>query len=301
MRLLTRSDFDGLVCGALLLETKVIDSWSFVHPKDMQDGKVEVTSNDVLANIPYAEGCGIWFDHHYSEIERMEDKSIPGDRRITPSCARVIFDYYKESHDIEHFSELVEVCDRVDSGNLTREEILNPTGGVLLGFLMDPRSGLGRFRNFTVSNLALMEDLLKKCAEISVDEILELPDVKERIECYNEQTKLFDAMLKKHTTTVNNVIITDLRGVETINAGNRFYIYSLYPEQNISMWIVDGRNKQNVSIAIGYSILNRTCDVNVGTICASYGGGGHKQVGTCQVDYDTADTTIKEIAEKLSK
>ncbi len=301
MRLLTRSDFDGLVCGALLLEVKVIDSWTFVHPKDMQDGKIEVTSNDVLANIPYAEGCGIWFDHHYSEIERMEDKSIRGDRRITPSCARVIFDYYKNDYNISHFEELVEVCDRVDSGNLTREEILNPTGGILLGFLMDPRTGLGRFRNFTVSNLALMEDLLRKCAEISVDEILELPDVKERIECYTEQTKLFDAMLKEHTTVKNNVIVTDLRGVETINAGNRFYIYSLYPEQNISMWIVDGRNKQNVSIAIGYSILNRSCDVNVGTICASYGGGGHKQVGTCQVDYDTADTTINEIAQKLSQ
>lgn len=301
MRLLTRSDFDGLVCGALLKKIGLIHSWTFVHPKDLQDGKVEVTPNDVLANVPYVDGCGIWFDHHFTEIERMQDKSIKGERRITPSCARVIFEYYKKDYPINHFEELVTVCDRVDSANLTREEILNPTGGILLGFIMDPRSGLGRFRNFTVSNLALMEDLLSKCAELSVDEILELPDVKERIEVYKEQAELFDTMLKKHTKTVANVIITDLRGVETINSGNRFYIYSLYPEQNVSVWIVDGRAKQNVSIAVGYSILNKTCEVNVGAICASFGGGGHKAVGTCQVPYNDADKTIEEITKLLSK
>ncbi len=301
MRLLTRSDFDGLACGALLKELGVIDRWTFVHPKDMQDGKIEVTADDVLANVPYIKGCGMWFDHHSSEIERVKGEDIPGDRRVLPSCARVIFEYYKDSHDIAHFEELVTDCDKVDSGALSREEVLNPTGGVLLGFIMDPRTGLGRFRDFTVSNLALMEDLLTKCAEMPLKDILELPDVKERVDCYFEQAKLFDAMLKKHTKIEGNVIVTDLRDVESINAGNRFYIYSLYPEQNVSVWVVDGRAKQNVSLAIGYSVLNRTCNVDIGAICASYGGGGHKQVGTCQVDNDKADSSIAEIVKKLQQ
>ncbi|MFI3256926.1 MAG: exopolyphosphatase [Spirochaetales bacterium] len=300
MRLLTRSDFDGLVCGALLKAAGIIDSWTFVHPKDMQDGNIEVSENDVLANVPYIAGCGIWFDHHLSEIERVKDEGIPGARKTDPSCARVIFNYYKDSKPLSQFADLVSACDKVDSGALTKEEVLAPTGGVLLGFIMDPRTGLGRFRDFRISNLALMEDLLEKCAHMSVEEILELPDVKERIDCYEEQSRLFDAMLKEHTSIYKNVIVTDLRNVETIHAGNRFYIYSVYPEQNVSMWIVDGRNKQNVSIAIGYSVLNKTCNVNVGALCASHGGGGHKQVGTCQTDYATADTVIAEIRSLLS-
>ena len=300
MRLVTRSDFDGLVCGALLKILHIIDTWTFVHPKDIQDGNFEVTSNDVLANVPYLEGCGMWFDHHSSEI-KIKRADIPGKRELAPSCARVIFDYYNGNEKLPHFKSLVEACDKVDSGNLTQEEIHNPTGGILLGFLMDPRTGLGRFREFTISNLKLMENLLAECAVKTPEEILQLPDVKERLLCYNEQTALFDKMLKEHTHIEKNLIITDLRGVNTINAGNRFYIYSLFPEQNVSMWIVDGRNKQNVSIAIGYSILNRSCTVDIGEICSAYGGGGHKQVGTCQVSYYEADKTIKAIAKKLTK
>ncbi len=300
MRLVTRSDFDGLVCGALLKTLGIIDTWSFVHPKDIQDGKFPVNQNDVLANVPYMQGCGMWFDHHSSEFNTAHKIEIPGKCELAPSCARVIYEYYGGDEKLPNYKELVRACDKVDSGQLTAEEIHNPTGGVLLGFIMDPRTGLGRFRDFKVSNLALMEKLLSECAVKTPEEILKLPDVKERIDCYNEQTMLFDKMLKTHTKTEGNVIITDLRGVETINAGNRFYIYSLYPDQNVSMWIVDGRNKQNVSIAIGYSVLNRSCKTDIGAICASYGGGGHHQVGTCQVAYKDADKTIAKIAKKLN-
>lgn len=300
MRLVTRSDYDGLVCGALLKTLGVVDSWIFVHPKDIQDGNFNATENDVFANIPYLEGCGMWFDHHSSEFEQIRNVQVPGRCKIAPSCARVIYEYYDGEEKLPHFKALVESCDKVDSGNLSAEEILHPTGGVLLGFIMDPRTGLGRFRDFTISNYQLMEKLLSECAVKSPEEILEMPDVAERITCYNEQTTLFDEMVKKHTTITKNVIVSDLRGVSPINAGNRFYLYSLYPNQNVSLWIVDGRNKQNVSIAIGYSILNRTCTADIGKICASYGGGGHKQVGTCQVPYADADRVINEIVKSLS-
>lgn len=295
MRLITRSDFDGLACGALLLEAGVIDSWKFAHPKDIQDGLVPVTDNDVLANVPFVEGCGLWFDHHSSEEERIKYKGkYKGESRITPSCARIIYEYYGGKERFPQFDDLMEAVDKVDSGNLTKEEILNPQGWILVGFLMDPRTGLGRFRDFTISNYQLMEKLLVCCRTMSTAEILDMEDIKERIKLYNEQTEHFKEMVAAHTRVEGNVIISDLRGVETIYTGNRFLIYSLYPEQNISAWIVSGKGGLGCSVAVGYSILNRTSNVNVGRLMLKYGGGGHKAVGTCQF-------TDEDIPEKLPK
>ena len=300
MRLLTRSDFDGLACGALLKSLGIIDSWLFVHPKDMQDGIVEVTKDDVLANVPYVEGCGMWFDHHSSEMERVgRDKLVPGESRIAPSAARVIYDYYDGENKLPHFQDMLVGVDKVDSGQLTADEIQNPKDWVLLGFIMDPRTGLGRFREFRISNYALMVNLLDCCATMTIDQILNMPDVQERVKLYHEQSENFKQMLGEHTTIHNNVILTDLRGVETIYTGNRFMLYSLYPEQNVSVWVVDGRGKQNCPIAVGYSILNRTCKSDIGSLMYKYGGGGHKMVGTCQVDYDAADKAVKEIVDVL--
>ena len=302
MRLLTRSDFDGLACGALLKELGVIDSWKFVHPKDMQDGLVEVTDNDVLANIPYVKGCKMWFDHHSSESQRL-DKGIvfEGESRIEDSAARVIYEYYGGKNKLPHFETMVKAVDKVDAAKLSREEILNPEGWVLLGFLMDPRTGLGRFREFRISNYELMENLIDACATQNIDEILANPDVKERIELYFQQDKLFRKMVAVHTKTYKNVIVTDLRDVDPIYTGNRFLIYSLYPEQNVSVWVVDGRGKQNAPIAVGHSVLNRTCKTNVGALMLKHGGGGHFQVGTCQVPYEEADKVIKEIVTKMNE
>jgi nanoRNase/pAp phosphatase (c-di-AMP/oligoRNAs hydrolase) len=300
MRLLTRSDFDGLACGALLKELGIIDSWKFVHPKDVQDGSVEVTDNDVLANVPYAKGCNMWFDHHSSENSRLEaDVEYKGMCRLEDSAARVIYEYYGGIGKLPHFESMVKAVDKVDSGKLTRDEILNPEGWVLLGFVMDPRTGLGRFRDFKISNYELMEHLIDACAKLSIDEIMKLPDVEERVKLYFEQDALFRKMVGERTWVDENVIVTDLRGVEPIYTGNRFLIYSLYPEQNISAWVVDGRGKQNCPIAIGHSILNRTCKTDVGELCLKYGGGGHFQVGTCQVAYEDYDRVIKEIVEKM--
>jgi len=302
MRLVTRSDFDGLACGALLRELGLVDDWKFVHPKDLQDGVVYIGENDILANVPYVKGCGMWFDHHSSEMQRLSssEKEFKGESRITDSAARVIYDYYDGDNRLPHFKEMVKWVDKVDAGKLTADEILNPKDWVLLGFLMDPRTGLGRFRNFRIPNYELMGILMEACRTQDIAQILANPDIKERVELYNEQTKLFKEMLEKHTTIHKNAILTDLRGVENIYTGNRFYIYSLHPEQNISLWVVDGREKLNAPIAVGHSIINRTSKTNVGSLLLQYGGGGHHQVGTCQVAYEDADRVIKELIEKIN-
>jgi nanoRNase/pAp phosphatase (c-di-AMP/oligoRNAs hydrolase) len=301
MRLLTRSDFDGLACGALLTYLGIVDDWKFVHPKDIQDGLVEATENDVVANVPYIKGCKFWFDHHSSEQERlgMELEKIEGVSRIAPSCARVVYDYYGGREKLGRFAAMLEYVDRIDSANLTAEEIKNPSGWILLGFIMDPRTGLGRFRNFTISNYDLMKLLARACTGKTIDEILALPDVKERIDVYFEQNGLFTDMVKSRTRLEGPVIVSDLRGVETIYAGNRFLIYAMYPEQNISVWIIDGKNKQNCVISVGYSIINKTATVDVGSLLLKYGGGGHRAVGTCQVPYEDAGRVIQEIIEVL--
>ena len=300
MRLLTRSDFDGLACGVLLKEAGVIDCYQFVHPKDLQDGLVEVGSNDCLANVPFVEGCGLWFDHHSSEQERnaYQGKYV-GDSRMSPSAAHIVYDYYGGAKRFPHFAALLEGVDKVDSANLTIDEIRNPTGWVLLGFLMDPRTGLGRFRNFTISNYQLMEKLIDWCREMSIEEILQLPDIRERVELYQEQTTLFVEMLRKHTTTHGSVIITDLRHIEPIYAGNRFMIYGIYPEQNISAWIVSGRGGQGCSVAVGHSVLNRTSKVDVGALMLKYGGGGHRMVGTCQFDDEHMPQRVPLLLDEL--
>ena len=296
MRLITRSDFDGLACAALLKEAGVIDCWKFAHPKDLQDGLVEVTENDCLANVPFVDGCGLWFDHHSSEHERLQlEGKYKGESRITPSCARIIYEYYGGKETFPQFDEMMEAVDKVDSANLTMDEIQNPKGWVLVGFIMDPRTGLGRWRNFRIPNYQLMEELIDACRTMTTDEILALPDVKERIDVYFEQAEKFKEMVQKHTRVEKDVIISDLSGVDPIYSGNRFMIYSMYPEQNISIWIVNGKGGKGCSAAVGYSVLNKTSNVDVGKLMLKYGGGGHKAVGTCQFD----DEHMEEMLPKL--
>ena len=302
MRLITRSDFDGLVCGALLRQAGIIDHYKFVHPKDLQDGLIEVTENDVLANVPYVKGCGLWFDHHSSEDERNAAQgNFKGQSRAAPSCARIIYEYYGGEEKFPHFAELMAAVDKVDSGQLTREEILDPEGWVLIGFVMDPRTGLGRFHDFSISNYALMENLLFCCRGMSVDQILNLPDVVERLDLYDEHTKKFKKMVEENSRIEGDVIITDLRNIDhAIYAGNRFMVYSIFPDQNISVWIAPGKREQGktavgCSVAVGHSILNRTSKVDVGSLMLKYGGGGHKMVGTCQF----TDQNVEELLPKL--
>ncbi len=296
MRLVTRSDFDGLACGALLKEAGLIDSFMFAHPKDIQSGVVEITSNDILANVPYAPGCGMWFDHHTSEGERLGAISYRGMSRVAPSCARVVYDFLGgPSRFASHWNPMMEAVDKVDSANLTRDEIENPTGWVLIGYIMDPRTGLGRFRDFRISNYQLMLDMIEYCRTMTAEDILALPDVKERVECYFEQDALFKEMLGRCTKMVGDVLIIDYRNEDTIYAGNRFLVYTLFPDCKVSIHVTWGKERQNVVLAMGNSILNRSSQANLGSIALQFGGGGHHAVATCQVAENEADNVLTSI------
>ncbi|NJB66922.1 nanoRNase/pAp phosphatase (c-di-AMP/oligoRNAs hydrolase) [Desulfobaculum xiamenense] len=302
MRLLTRSDFDGLICAVLLNELGLIDEWKFAHPKDLQDGTIEVTSNDILANVPYVKGCGMWFDHHSSEGSRLgTDFQFEGMYKMAPSAARVIWDYYGGHEKFpESFDDMLVAVDKVDSANLTQDEILKPSGWILLGFIMDPRTGLGRFRDYRISNYRLMEDLIEYCRAMPVDKILALPDVKERVDRYLEQEKLFRQMLEDNTSLHGKCAVIDLRNQDLIYAGNRFMIYALYPQVNISIHVLWGLNRQNVVFTVGKSIIDRSSKTDVGKLMLRYGGGGHAAVGTCQVPVEQAEDRLKDIIAEIN-
>ncbi len=304
MRLLTRSDFDGLACGVLLTEAGVVDSFKFVHPKDVQDGQVEVTENDVLANIPYVPGCGLWFDHHSSEEERLrilKDHKFEGESRLAPSCARVIYDYYGGADKFSKYdaSGFMEAIDKSDSGNLTADEIMNPKGWILLSFIMDPRTGLGRYRDYRIPNYRLMEDMIDYCRKMPVEEILELPDVQERTIRYFKQEKDYEEMIKSNARTDGNVMIIDLHLVDEIVTGNRFKEYVLFPDQNISVRIIWGKAQKNMVFTVGHSIINRTSKTDVGSLMLKYGGGGHRSVGACQVDSEDWERVRDELVAAM--
>lgn len=301
MRLLTRSDFDGLACAVLLKDVGLIDRYKFVHPKDIQDGKEEVSENDILANIPYVPGCALWFDHHTSEQRRLPDMGpFEGAYREAPSCARVIWDYYDGENTFgDVFDELMTAVDKSDSGNLNHEDIENPRDWILLSYIMDPRTGLGRYRDYRISNYQLMEDLVEQCRNRSIGEILLLPDVMERTRRYYEQTGLFRAMIRRRGRQDENLVVVDLRDQEEIYAGNRFVLYTMFPDANISLQIMWGVNKQNVVFTCGHSVTNRTSKTDVGALMFEYGGGGHRQVGTCQVPVEDADRVQAELVKRI--
>lgn len=297
MRLLTRSDFDGICCAVLLKELGLMDEMVYAHPKDLQDGKIPVDKNDILANVPYVPGCGLWFDHHSSEQERLQlSGRYEGKSAMAPSAARVIYDYYGPEK-LSRFNEMLQYVDKVDSARLTEEEILNPTGWILLGFICDPRTGLGYHKDYRISNLAFMSDLVEHIRTRSINEILSLPDTLERIALYRENDRSAREFLLSRSRMDGPVLITDARGADEIPPSNRFLVYSLFPEANISIRLIDGKGKEFVSISVGYSILNRSATVDVGSLMLKYGGGGHRAVGTCQIPYEHADHVLREMVE----
>ena len=303
-RLVTRSDFDGLACAMMLKDLNLIEEIMFVHPKDVQDGKVELFPTDITTNLPYDPRVGLAFDHHESEVDRLKAKETGGKLIIDPnarSAARVVYDYYGGASAFPRVSEeLMTAVDKGDSADFTVDEILHPTGWVLLHYLMDPRTGLGRFRQFRISNYDLMMQLIDFCMEHTIDEILELPDVKERVDLYFEQSEMFVEQLKRIAKIHDKVVVLDLRDEEIIHAGNRFMIYALYPETQISVHVAWGFRKQNTAVMIGKSIVNKASQVDIGELCLAYGGGGHHNAGTCQLDNDVVDEKLPLIIEALN-
>ena len=305
MRLVTRSDFDGLACAMMLKELDLIDDIKFVHPKDVQDGKVELSKNDITTNLPYDPRVELAFDHHESEMDRLKALETGGKLIIDPtarSAARVVYDYYGGKKTFARISdELMEAVDKGDSADFTMDEILHPTGWVLLHYLMDPRTGLGRFRNFRISNYDLMMELIDYCMDHPIEEILEMPDVKERVDLYFEQAEQFEAQLKRIARVEGKVVVLDLRDEEIIHAGNRFMIYALYPETQISVHVAWGFRKQNTAVMIGKSIVNKGSNVDIGELCLKYGGGGHHNAGTCQLENDVVDQELPNIIAALNE
>jgi nanoRNase/pAp phosphatase (c-di-AMP/oligoRNAs hydrolase) len=301
-RLVTRSDFDGLVCAVLLNELEMIDDILFVHPKDMQDGKIAITDRDITTNLPYVAAAHLSIDHHSSETVRNT-----GERKNhiihpeAPSAARVVYDHFGGK---ERFAgipdDMMEAVDKADSAQFTVDEILNPKDWVLLNYLMDSRTGLGRFREFRISNYQLMMDLIKYCRNHTIREILALPDVKERVELYQEHAQNAWQQLKRCSTMHGNLVVLDLRNEETIWATNRFFIYAMFPDANISIHALWGMQKQNTVFATGKSIVNRSSKTNIGELMLKYGGGGHHAAGTCQVANDQAETVLAELIKQIN-
>lgn len=293
-RLVTRSDFDGLVCAVLLKELDLIDEIKFVHPKDVQDGLVDIRPGDIITNLPYSKEASYVFDHHISEVARVGQKSNSYIIPNAPSAARVVWDTFGGKSRFSNIpEEIMTAVDKADSADYTLDDILHPTGWTLLSFIMDSRTGLGRFHNFRISNYQLMMNLIDFCRTHDPEEILEMPDVKERVDLYFSQQDKFIEQLKNRTTVYKNLAYIDILNDDIIYVGNRFMIYALYPKINISihaMWRING---QRVVYAVGKSILNRTHLINVGELMLRYGGGGHANVGTCQIDLDQA-ASVKE-------
>jgi oligoribonuclease NrnB/cAMP/cGMP phosphodiesterase (DHH superfamily) len=305
VRLLTRSDFDGSVCAAILEELGLIDEILYIHPKDLQDNKIEVTANDILANVPFVDGCGLWFDHHSSEQARMQlEGKFQGASENAPSAAQVIYDYYKKDESntdkLKKFEDLIRIVGKADSAQFTKEDILHPQGWIMLAFIADPRTGLGYKRTFRISNFDLMKQLPQLLRNKSVEEILKLPDFQERLKVYREENEKYKQLITRSSTIEGNAIVIDLRDCEEIPVGNRFLEYVLYPEQNISIRIANGKNKEFAMISVGHSIINQTSHIDVGVLTLNYGGGGHEKVGTCQVPYEDVDRVANEMLEVIN-
>ncbi len=302
-RLITRSDMDGLVCGILLKDLEIIDDIMFAHPKDMQDGIIEITKGDIITNLPYNQNAFLVFDHHASELERIKERANNHIIDINaPSAARVVYNYFGGKEKFPNISdEMMLAVDKADSANFTKEEILSADGWTLLSFIMDARTGLGRFRDFNISNYQLMMKLIDYCKDHNnIDDILNLPDVKERIDLYFDHQLKFREQIERCSTVHNNLVVLDLRKEETIWAGNRFVIYALFPSCNISIHVLWGKNKQNTVFATGKSILNRTSKTDVGKLMLKYGGGGHSAAGTCQVPNLKSEEVLLELIKQIT-
>ncbi len=301
-RLVTRSDFDGLVCAALMKELGILDDILFVHPKDVQDGKVELTANDVTTNLPYRPEVALSFDHHSSEELRVTEGA---DNRVSisgaDSAARVVYEYFGGAERFPRVSaEMMEAVDKADAAKFNESEILDPQGWILLSFLMDPRTGLGRFRDFRISNYELMMQLIDLCLERSVEEILESPDVAERVALYREHADAAADQIRRCSTVHGSVVVLDLREEELIHPTNRFMVYALHPQCTVSVHVLWGLRRQNTVLAVGRSIIDRSSDFDIGRLMLSHGGGGHEAAGTCQIENDSAQAVLAEIVGTIN-
>jgi nanoRNase/pAp phosphatase (c-di-AMP/oligoRNAs hydrolase) len=301
-RLVTRSDFDGLVCAALLKELGLLDEIRFVHPKDVQDGNVELTGDDITTNLPYRPEVALSFDHHSSEqhrvLEGAENRVMVAD---AASAARVVYDHFGGASHFPRVSvEMMEAVDRADAARLSMHDIRDPQGWILLSFLMDPRTGLGRFREFRISNYQLMMQLIDSCLELPIEEILASPDVAERVALYRRHGDAAAEQIRRCSTLHGRAVVLDLRSEEIIHPTNRFLLYAVYPQCRVSIHVLWGLRRQNTVFAVGRSILDRSSRLDIGALMLANGGGGHEAAGTCQIANDRAEAVLAELVQTIA-
>ena len=297
MRLVTRGDLDGLTSAVIITMKEPVEELLLVHPQDITDGKVEIRSDDILANVPYDPRAGTWFDHHLlTDSNQKPPEGFNGRYRTAPSAARLVYEYYLEKHpgdpDLLRLERLVEETDRLDGAHLTPDDVENPRDYILLGYTIDSRTGLGSFD-------AYFRQLVEWLKTMSIEEVLRQPEVRERIERIEKEQSDFKRLLARNSFQLNNVVVTDLREIERLPAGNRFLVYTLFPDANVSLRVHWGPRHDSVIAAVGHSIFNRTCKTSVGELMSRYGGGGHKGAGTCVLPLDNAADAIDEILFEL--
>ncbi|HEY5648555.1 MAG TPA: exopolyphosphatase [Nitrospiria bacterium] len=294
MRLVTRGDLDGLTSAVLISTMENIESIELIHPQDITDNKFKITKNDIMANLPYNPECALWFDHHLlTKSNKKPPEDVKGRHALAPSTARVIYDYY-QSEKLRKFEHLVQETDRLDSAQLTREDVLSPEGVVLLGFTVDGRTGIGAFKDYFLN-------LVERLQTLPIDEVLKLPEVAERISLIQRENTLFQKSLMDHSRLDGNVVITDFRPLEKVPVGNRFLVYTLFPDANVSVRLQRGPQNAYVVATLGHSIFNRTSMANCGEICSRFGGGGHKGAGAVPLKGAGVEEKISEIIQLLKE
>ena len=292
MRLVTRADLDGLACALIASQQEDFDEVVLVHPQEITDKSVEITEGDMLANLPYHPRCGRWFDHHLlTESNEKPPASFEGLYRVAPSAAQLVWEYYGEPP--EH-AEMVRETNRFDSAQLEESDVLQPRSWVLLGFTLDSRTGLGGDEEFFRQCLGWLRD--KPIREVLVEE-----QVRQRIIRMFEQNEEFCWTLVQCSRLNDNVVFTDFRRVAEPPAGNRFLVYTLFPEANVSVRASWGRDKQYVMATVGHSIFKRSCKTSIGELMSDYGGGGHQGAGSAPLPVMEADAKILEIIDVLRK
>ena len=297
MRLVTRGDLDGLTSAIIITMKEPIDEILLVHPQDITDKRIRITGNDVLANVPYHPEARMWFDHHLlTDSNEKPPEKFEGRYAIAPSAARLVYDYYLErdpnDERLKALATLVHETDRLDSAQLNPSDVEDPRSYILLGYTIDSRSGLGAFSDY-------FKKLVEWLKTMSIDDVLALPEVRDRVERLRRDQQEFKQLLQRNSFTLNNVVVTDLREIKQLPTGNRFLVYTLFPEQNVSLRVHWGPYHESVIAAVGHSIFNRTCNTSVGELMSRWGGGGHRGAGTCVLPLETAADAIDEILFEL--
>ncbi|HVS29950.1 MAG TPA: exopolyphosphatase [Thermoanaerobaculia bacterium] len=297
MRLVTRGDLDGLTSAVIITMKEAIDTIALIHPQEITDKTFDVRPEDILANVPYHPNCGMWFDHHLlTDNNEKPPADFKGSHEIAPSAARLAYNYYlrKEPNDaaLLRLERLVHETDRLDAAQLTPDDVNNPNDYILLGYTIDSRTGLGTFHDYFLK-------LVEWLKTMSIEEVLMQPEVRERVDRIRKEQAEFTRLLKRNSFQLHNVVVTDLREIDRLPAGNRFLIYTLFPDSNVSLRVHWGPRHNSVIAAVGHSIFNRTCKTSVGDLMSKFGGGGHRGAGTCVLPIDSAADAIDEILFEL--